>query len=519
MAGFLPSEDRDVLRAVAALRTCNPFRPERLEREKEALGAHYQSGLREWNLDPSAREPDPNLTRLRELTAGLVERHRAAATSPRHRSGPDAALWREAGVFLLFHDFVPDFDARIAKVEAGHDPGPLRSWERFRATAEPYLTSAAGVPPTPGEVAHFLACCDQVRRAFHHIYRFLVGRSAAATRLRARVWQSIFTHDLGRYQRLLFDRIGDVPTLITGPSGTGKELVARAIALSRYIPFDPSRATFATVYGRTFLPVQLSALSPTLIESELFGHRRGAFTGALADREGYFATCGPWGTVFLDEMGETDPSIQVKLLRVLQTRTFQRLGDTATANFTGKVVAATHRDLPREIEAGRFREDLYYRLCADRLHTPALREILADAPGELTFLVSHIAQRLVGEEEAPALVTDSVQWFEQHLPAGYPWPGNFRELEQAVRNMLVHREYLPDPGLAGLASASPSPTAADPATANFLASAAGGSLPLDAIARAYVRLVRARCESVEATARRLQLDRRTVRKYLAEEDR
>ena len=113
--------------------------------------------------------------------------------------------------------------------------------------------------------------------------------------------------------------MGDVTTLVTGPSGTGKELVARAIGLSRYIPFDAEGQAFADDTPRSFVPLNLSALSPTLIESELFGHRRGAFTGAVADRAGWLETCPPRGTVFLDEIGELDPAIQVKLLRVLQS--------------------------------------------------------------------------------------------------------------------------------------------------------------------------------------------------------
>jgi len=512
MAGFLSPADRAAFEALAALRTCNPFRPERLDLERAALGDAFRPREQDWNVDSTAKQ-DPNLARLLERAAALVEQYRSVATAPRGRAHADGRLWREAGLFVLFHHAVADFDARITTAEAGQDPGVFRAWDRFRREAASYLTDS-DTPPTDAELAHLLACGDQVRRAFHHIYRFIVGRSAAATRLRARIWQSIFTHDLARYQRALADRMADVPTLITGPSGTGKELVARALALSRYIPFEPGRRAFSTSYAKTFLPVQLSALSPTLIESELFGHRRGAFTGALADREGYFETCGPWGTVFLDELGETEPAIQVKLLRVLQTRTFQRLGDTASSSFTGKVVAATHRDLPREIAAGRFREDLYYRLCADRLHTPSLREILADSPGELDFLVAHIAQRLIGPTEAPALAADALEWFGRHLPADYSWPGNFRELEQAVRNILVHREYLPDPGLAGRPASASGTPAVDPATADFIALAASGNLPLAAVSRAYVRLVRARCDSVEATARHLGLDRRTVRNYL-----
>src|SRR4030095_10303350 len=119
------------------------------------------------------------------------------------------------------------------------------------------------------------------------------------------------------------------------------------------------------VYAGPFYALNPSALSPTLIESELFGHRRGAFTGAVQDRAGWLEVCPATGTVFLDEIGELDPAIQVKLLRVLQSRTFQRLGDTRDRPFLRKLIAATNRDLGREMAAGEFRKDFYYRLCSD----------------------------------------------------------------------------------------------------------------------------------------------------------
>ena len=143
------------------------------------------------------------------------------------------------------------------------------------------------------------------------IFEEIVGSSEAICRLTAQVMRVAPS---------------DATVLITGESGTGKELVARAIAMARYIPFDAKSKSFVSDYTQSFYPLNLSALSPTLIESELFGHRRGAFTGALEDRAGWLETCPPLGTVFLDEIGELDPTIQVKLLRVLQTRRFQRLG-------------------------------------------------------------------------------------------------------------------------------------------------------------------------------------------------
>ena len=192
----------------------------------------------------------------------------------------------------------------------------------------------------------------------------------------------------------------------------------------------------------SFFPVNLAALSPTLIESELFGHRRGSFTGAIADRKGWLESCSPAGSVFLDELAEMDLSIQVKLLRVIETRRFSAVGDTALREFSGKLIAATNRQLPVEIGAGRFREDLYYRLCADQIETPSLSDQLADSPGVLDDLLLYMVRRAVGDE-ADACLPEVRDWVQTHLPPSYTWPGNYRELEQCVRNVVIRRSYRP----------------------------------------------------------------------------
>jgi len=194
---------------------------------------------------------------------------------------------------------------------------------------------------------------------------------------------------------------------------------------------------FAAEPAGGFAAVNLAALSPTLIESELFGHRRGAFAGAVDDHEGWFARCGPHGAVFLDEIGDLDAGIQVKLLRVLQSREFHRIGETDPRRFVGKVIAATNRDLDPELAARRFREDLYYRLCADTIQVPTLREQLAATSDDLRHLVLIIARRVAGPDEGARLADEVQHSVDTHLGRNYPWPGNMRELEQCVRSTLI----------------------------------------------------------------------------------
>ena len=204
---------------------------------------------------------------------------------------------------------------------------------------------------------------------------------------------------------------GRANVLITGESGTGKELVARAI--HRYTsPDEP------------FIPVNCSALAPTLLESELFGHERGAFTGATQGKPGRFELAGA-GTLFLDEIGDLDLSLQVKLLRVLQERTFERVGGTRSLGFDARVVCATHRDLLAMVREGTFREDLYYRLKVVEIPLPPLRERRED----IELLVEHLLIRI--NRELRRTVIRVPEELMERLRR-YDWPGNVRELENRL---------------------------------------------------------------------------------------
>ncbi len=498
----IPGEVRNSLDAVAALTDCNPFMQERVDLERRILGdAFVPIGL-VWFADADAGLFDPNLERLREHVEALVgEAHRRLAAARGDASEAEIAQYRAAVFYLLWLRYEDDWLALIKAGEERQAPKKVGCYERFAHDAVHFLSPLSDSPVDP---PHLFALGFQSRRAFHHIFRKIFGASLPAARLRAAVWQSIFTHDASRYRAMLHDRMADIPTLITGESGTGKELVARAIALSQYIPFDGTAQHFATDFTGCFAAVNLSALSPTLIESELFGHRRGAFTGAIEDHPGWFERCGRYGAVFLDEIGELDAGIQVKLLRVLQSREFHRIGETEPRRFAGKVVAATHRDLEEEIGSARFREDLYYRICADRIHMPTLREQLAANPQDLRTLLVILARRVAGREAGERLADEVERWVVAHLGLSYPWPGNIRELEQCVRNVLVRGEYRPR-------RPADVPDAADELAARFRA----GSLDAEELLQRYAQVVYAQTGgNLLETSRRLGLDRRTIRTKL-----
>jgi DNA-binding NtrC family response regulator len=229
---------------------------------------------------------------------------------------------------------------------------------------------------------------------------------------------------IGRHPRMIevYKRVGQVAAsrvnvLLLGETGTGKERVARAIH---------HHSPFAT---EPFVAVNCTALPDTLLESELFGHVRGAFTGAVADRRGRFALAGR-GTLLLDEIGDTSPAFQAKLLRVLEEREFLPLGGEKPERTEARVIAATHHDLAGRVGGGEFREDLYYRLCGVEIRIPALRERLSDIP----LLVHHFIRRAASGRAGVEMTLP-----DETLAAlmRHDWPGNVRELEKCVTRAVV----------------------------------------------------------------------------------
>ena len=502
---LLSDSERVFAEAITRVNNANPFLRERIEAERAALGNEFQPAGAEWNTRPPTAEPHANLITIMTRCEQLLAQIQARWPKDGRVAANELELYEALAGYWLYQSYSPRFDRVILAALGGKgEGGRVEFFNAFREDVQRCL-ALPGLRVLEAHTAtHLFACAFQIRRAFHNIFLSLVGGSKSMAQLRAAIWQSICTHNLGRYRRVLFAHMGDFSTLITGPSGTGKELVARALAMSRYIPYEPKRGGFGRDFAHGFFPLNLAALSPTLIESELFGHRRGAFTGALADRAGWMEVCPPTGAVFLDEIGEVDTGIQVKLLRVLQSRTFQPLGSTETLQFEGKIIAATNCNLPAEIRAGRFREDFYYRLCSDQIITTSLREQLDDAPGDLLTMTRHIAQKMLGTEEAEPFTKEALAWINKNLGDHYAWPGNFRELEQCVRSLILRAEYRPAGPLARNNSD------------DWNTIMESGALTAEQLLRRYTQIIYAQAGTVEETARRLDLDRRTVKTRLAQ---
>jgi transcriptional regulator with PAS, ATPase and Fis domain len=251
-----------------------------------------------------------------------------------------------------------------------------------------------------------------------------------------------------------------------------------------------------------FVALNLSQFAETLIESELFGHRKGAFTGAVDHHEGVFARCSPHGAIFLDEIGDVSVPVQIKLLQVLQERTFSPVGGHERQRFRGRVIGATNKPLDALRRSRSFRDDFFYRLCSDVVTVPPLRQRIEEDPAELDDLVVLIVRRLTGE--ASPAVMDGIMAVLRASPAmRYSWPGNVRELEQAVRRIVLTRQYAGDDRRLPMDLAG-----------RLQAGVADGSLDAETLLAAYCRMLYERHRTYEEVARRTRLDRRTVKSYI-----
>ena len=412
----------------------------------------------------------------------------------------DARIVRYALMLDVYYRYLPQLDRLIQdQVESGDRPIPV-----------PFAADIIGLLTTRGfsneEALHYFAVLHQLRRAFFFIDRGLIGRSTSMKQLRRLLWNNVFTCDIRLYEQKLYDRMEDFSTLLLGETGSGKGAAAAAIGRSGYIPFDEKKKTFAESFTRSFTALNLSQFPESLIESELFGHRKGAFTGAIEAHDGVLARCSPHGAIFLDEIGEIGIPVQIKLLRVLQERSFTPVGAHEKLKFRGRIIAATNKPLATLLQSGTFREDFFYRLCSDIIAVPSLQQRIAEEPRELSDLIALIAGRIIGDT-APEIVNVVEKSLLITPGLHYAWPGNVRELEQAVRRILLTREYS---GNFDMANTN---------LCDFLqAGIQSGELNVNTLLAGYCLLLYQRLGSYEAVAVRTCLDRRTVKSYIEKYD-
>ncbi|MFT7513834.1 MAG: transcriptional regulator with GAF, ATPase, and Fis domain, partial [Candidatus Omnitrophota bacterium] len=398
-------------------------------------------------------------------------------------------------LFTVYDRAIPELDIHLEQQQKRGD-SPI---------AAPFAAQVLKDLSTYGfstlECLNYLAMFFQIRRAFYFVDRSLVGRSDCMRALRRRLWNNIFTSDIRWYVRHLWNRMEDYSLMLLGETGTGKGAAAQAIGRSGLIPYDDRKGCFVESFAQAFNSINLSEFTETLIESELFGHRKGAFTGAVDHYEGAFARCSPHGSIFLDELGDVAAPVQIKLLNVIQNRTFTPVGSRDRKRFQGRVIAATNKDLDQLRARGEFRDDLYYRLCSDCILVPPLRTRIQEDPRELKDMVSHLLIRLTGNKDREAfdLVMETL---ERDLPPEYAWPGNVRELEQAIRRVLITHEYTGD--------SKPTSDGGEGLGAALF----NGTLTANELMAQYCKHLFKLHPNYSRVAEIVELDRRTVKKYI-----
>ncbi len=481
----LAEDDRAFFELVSRAAYANPFSRKREELDRQIAGG----AVGEWSESVLRGA----LGRVKDRVERLEKAGRIGLNS---YAAEDRELLRSALLFDAFHRHMEAFDRLIIKQAAAGDascPVPF-------AAACLVLLRHRGF--TVEESRRFFAVFYQLRRAYHLILRNLVGRSPCMRELRLRLWNNVFTHDVHRYEQHLWNRMEDFSTVLLGDTGVGKGAAAAAIGRSGYIPFDEQRGVFEESFTRGFASLNLSQFPETLIESELFGHKKGAFTGAINAHEGVFARCSPHGAIFLDEIGDLSIPVQIKLLHVLQERVFSPVGSHEKRRFSGRVIAATNQPLGDLRRRGVFRDDFYYRLCSDVITVPSLRQRIREDAGELTLLLEHVTQRLTGVASRE-LAQEVHRALAGSVGEDYAWPGNVRELEQAARRVLLSGAYEGD-----LRSVAPDLSAA------LAAGVEAGSLTASELLSGYCRLLHGRHGTYEEVARRTGLDRRTAKKHV-----
>ena len=484
MAGTrLKASEREFFAALGRVVYGNPFSDERAQVIQRLVPGVTSQELA---LDQEAlrRMVEP---RLRAYTDG-DQLQRLDAEDRRHV--------QNAFLYVCYHHHLPQIDDLIAR-EVARQETP--STERI---ARSVIVDLAQCGIGEDAATRYFALFYQLRRAFHFIEFSLTGESEPMRQLRRALWDNVFTHDMLVYHDSLSNRMEDFSTLLLGETGTGKGEAAAAIGRSGFIPYLRDKRRFAASFSDSFIAINLSQFPETLIESELFGHRKGSFTGAIDHHVGVFERCNAHGALFLDEIGEVSAPVQIKLLRVLQDRTFTPLGSHEAQRFAGRVIAATNRPWAELRAEGRFRDDFYYRLCSDVIRMPTLLERIAESPRELEDLVRLLVMRIAGEEHAE-LVSIALEALHRDVPRDYAWPGNVRELEQAVRRILLTGRY-----------ASNVSGAAVNREQQFSNLARAGQLSAKDLLGCYCAMLYRQLGTYAEVAARTGLDRRTARKYI-----
>ncbi len=485
----LGTEEREFFRTVYHAAFANPFSDLREKLDLRIAGL-FPSVSRRQSINRCIKEVHKRIRHLENKGRGNINAFR----------GQDRTIIKIVFLFDIFHKFRDKFDKLISdQMEKGDTPVPVPFADEAMA-----MLHKRGIPEN--NILHYFNLSYQLRRAFFFISHSLVGRSNCMRDVRNNLWNNVFTHNIDLYDRFLWNKMEDFSTLILGETGTGKGTAAMAIGRSGYIPFNRKKGVFSESFTKAFSSLNLSQFPETLLESELFGHKKGAFTGAVDDYKGVFDRCSPYGSILLDEIGEVSSHVQIKLLQVLQERVFTPVGGHTESRFHGRVIAATNRTMD-DITGGKvFRDDFYYRLCSDIIEMPPLRKRIEQEQTELNELLAFTIKRMTGGKSGD-LIQRVKRVIDRQLGKDYHWPGNVRELEQCVRRVLLRQSYQGGKQRKGTDLEH-----------RLIQGIQKTAIDVQSLTFGYCRFVYDKCKNYSETARITGLDRRTVKKYIEAAD-
>ncbi|RLD09211.1 MAG: sigma-54-dependent Fis family transcriptional regulator [Chlamydiae bacterium] len=473
-------KNNKLIKSIAKAAYINPFSEERIDIDKEISG------------DDKNHTHDYLIKKVVEITKQTIPKLKKINNYAEEEKQDVVYLY----LFDIYHKYREEFDTLIVKqISAGDD-----SLKVF--FAQSVISDLINYGFSEVEAVRYFSIFYQMRRAFYFIFNTLSGVSDCMRKFHCSLWDNIFTHDIRWYEKILCAKMEDFSTLLLGETGTGKGTAAAAIGRSGFIPFNTRTGKFEESFAKTFIEINLSQFPETLIESELFGHKRGAFTGAIEAHNGLFSLSSTYGSVFLDEIGDVSIPIQIKLLRVLQDRTFSPVGSHKKLRFDGRVIAATNKPINKLRREEIFRDDFFYRLCSDIITVPSLRQRISENSSELPLLLKKTINKITGENsmEIYDMIYETVI---NSLGKNYPWPGNVRELEQCVRRILLTNQYKGDKKT--VSKNLQNKIATDITAENYDAQ----NLIAD-----YCKLLYQRYGTYQDVAQITKLDRRTVKKYM-----
>jgi hypothetical protein len=389
-------------------------------------------------------------------------------------------------LFYIYSNYVEKFNIFIEKQKKTTSTLKLDFYKEIEDDFKKF-----NIPPA--DYAHHIAMFYQLRRAFYFIDSFLKGNSDSIKLVKQEIWNCIFTSTLELYNDQLWNKMEDFSLLITGPTGTGKSIIAKIIGYSSYIKFNTHTQCFETSFLNMFRSINLTEYSSSLLESELFGHEKGAFTDAINEKEGIFENTTPAHCIFLDEIGETPLFTQIKLLRVLQDRSFYKVGSITPVTFKGRIIGATNKSLNELTDPKVFRQDFFFRLSSNVIKLPSLQAQLQENPADISDFITHITMYVLKSPSSQLIKSITTQ-ITKSL-ANYTWPGNVRELEQAIRRIILTKSYNPH---------------------NYIKNPLLKEITAQEHLSKYIKQLYDKHKSYSKVAKILNIDNRTVKKYIFE---